>query len=824
MGVGLRRSQPYAGRQAGSPARGSALSLRSTCANVEEVPKLRSIRNRSIKHPNTLPVLLAFAAAVLLPAAAHSDGMIFPRPEVPTQIFSVKYHHVDIAIDGQGAVTSVDQVFHNDSPRDQEGTYIFPLVEGATFNRFSMYVGDKEIEGKILDKKEARQVYESIVRQRKDPALLEYIGRNTFRASVYPIPANGDKRVRLEYSEVLPKEGGLVRCVYPLSTERFSAKPLDNVRITVRLSAKVAISNIYSPTHEIDVKQKSPTEAVVEWKGSNIKPDRDLVLYYALSDSDLPMQVLAHHEPGEPGYFMLLASPKPDRAAKPLPKNVVFVLDRTGSMAGKKLDQAKAALNHCLASLDPRDRFNVIMFNENTTWLGEGLLPGNEGNIDEATKMVRQTDARGGTNIDRALRVAIEQYDGGGGRSYVVFLTDGMPTVGETGVDKILENVRKENSGRTRIFVFGVGYDVNAQFLDRLAQDSKADADYVRPEEDIEVKVTAFFDKVSDPLLTDVKLAVTGAGRGITEGRDKPKALGLPPTISDMYPSDPLPDMFKGGQLIVIGKYDGAGDVSFTLSGTAHGARRSYKETVTLAKAEQENDFIPRLWAARKIGYLLDEIRLHRSSELVEEVVRLSREFGIPTEFTSFLADEREMEGGAVPLTAAVPRAEEALKSALAADTGSWSVTQSSNARSLRNQSTVPGAAQRQVYVGNSLGGPTGAGGFGGYAGSGFGTTNTYLDQKGNAVVVNTIQNVGTRTFYRQGNQWVDARYQSQRLYKVRQFSDAHFQLLAADPELRKYSTLGEVTVVINGNAVQIAGEGQEKLTPAELKAITGRA
>ena len=755
--------------------------------------------------------LLAFvvaAAAILAPRTARPDGMMFPPPHVDIpQIFSVKYHHVEVEISGQGAVTSVDQVFHNDSGRDQEGMYIFPLVEGAAINRFSMYVGDREVEAKILGKDEARQLYESIVRRRKDPALLEYIGRNTVRASVYPIPANGDKRIKIEYSEVLRKEGGVVKYVYPLSTERFSARPLDDVRITVRLSAKSPISNIYSPSHEIDVRQSEPTEAVVEWEASNVKPDRDLILYYTLSDEDFPIQVLTHREPGEPGYFMLLASPRPDVASKPLPKEVIFALDRTGSMTGKKIEQAKAALIYCLNSLRPSDRFNLVMFNEDTTWLKDEPVPATKANIRDAVEMVKEVDARGGTNIDKAMRVALSYLDNGHmdgiATSYVVFLTDGIPTVGETNVEKILRNVREENKGMARVFVFGVGYDVNAQFLDRLAQDSKADADYVRPEEDIEVKVTAFFDKVSDPLLADVKLAVSGA------------------QVEDMYPSDPLPDMFKGGQLIVIGRYGGVGEVTFTLSGISRGEKQTFKRAFTLPKAESDNEFVPRLWAARKIGYLLDEIRLHRSQELVDEVVKLSREFGIPTEFTSFFADEREE-----PMAVAdsVRRAGEAMSKASKTEAGTWSVTQSANARALRNQAVVPGAAQREGYVGNVGGSPGGYGGFNSYGGQGFGTTNTYMDSAGRVVRVNTIQNVGTRTFYRRANQWVDERYRTQQLYKVRQFSRAHFQLLEANPELGKYSAIGEVTVVVNGNAVQIGAEGQEELTPKELKAILGGA
>jgi Ca-activated chloride channel homolog len=443
---------------------------------------------------------------------------------------------------------------------------------------------------------------------------------------------------------------------------------------------------------------------------------------------------------------------------------------------------------------------------------------------------VDQIDARGGTNINKALKVALSQYSDAAdnistiGGNYIVFLTDGQPTVGETDTNVILKDVAEENKRRSaRIFVFGVGDDVNAQFLDRLAQDNKADADYVRPSEDIEVKVTAFFDKVSSPVLTDVKLTATSTGKFNIIRYNSKVAYGsqddTSSSVHDMCPSAPLPDIFKGGQLIVIGQFDNAGDVTFSLSGHQQGKTKVYTYKVNLPRAEDDNDFIPRLWASRKIGYLLDEIRLHRSQELIDEVIRLSKEFGIPTEFTSFLADERE---AGISKEEARDRVGQKLDSASRTETGSWAVAQSANARQLRNQSTVPGASQRDMYVGNVGGAPSAAGGFNSYKGNGFGTTNTFRDANDVVVNVNTIQNVGTRTFYQRSNQWVDARYQAQKMYKIKQYSDAHFQLLEASPGLRQYSTLGEITVVLNGNAIQIGSDGEDKLTASEVKTILG--
>lgn len=731
---------------------------------------------------------IAVLAMCLGGSAAWADGFMIPirRPEI--NAFSVKYHHVDVFIDGQAATTKVDQVFHNETSREEEGTYIFPLPKGAAIHKFSMFVGEIEQQGKIMDKDEARQLYESIVRRRKDPALLEYMDRNTFRARVYPIPANGDKRIRLEYTELVGKAGNLCRYVYPLSTERFSAKPLEDVRITVRLKSQTAISNIYSPSHVIKVEQSSPNSATVTWTAKNVKPDTDLVLYYSQADKDVALDVLTFRQRGEKGYFMLLASPRLLGKTKAIPKNVVFVLDRTGSMAGEKIVQAKAALKYCLNSLKPEDQFNLITFNESPDPLFAELEKPTKERLNKALSAVDRLDASGGTNINEALTKALAQFRQYGKiGNYVVFLTDGLPTVGEQNIETILKNAKEANTGEARVFSFGVGYDVNTHLLDLLAEQSRGLPEYVLPSEDIEAKVSSFFASVSQPMLTDITIQATGAH------------------LSQMLPTR-LPDLFAGGQLIVLGRYDGQGKAKFTLKGkTADGSAEWYT-TVDLPSRDTERDFIPQIWAARKIGFLLDQVRLHRSDELIKEIVLLSKKWGIPTEFTSFFVDEP------VIVEEAVRRAQEHLDRASTVQSGTWGVTQSLNTNAMKAQAQVAASPSAAPM------GPQGA------SGGRLGNVRAYFDSEGKAVAVDRIQNIGTRTFYQRGNQWVDGQTEGQTLktIQIKQFSNAHFKLLAAYPGLNQYQRLGNMRILVNGQALEIAPEGKEDLTDAELKAIVG--
>jgi len=745
-------------------------------------------------------ILASLLALGMVPPYAYGDGILIPHRQPDRPVFSVKYHHVDVFIDEQAATTKVDQIFHNETAIEEEATYVFPLPKGATITKFTMFIGEKEVQGRILDRDEARKLYESIVRRRKDPALLEYMDRNTFRARVYPIPAHGDKRIRLEYREVVAKNGNLCRYVYPLSTERFSSKPLADCRVTIHLKSSTHISNIYSPSHVVKVERTSRNEAVATWSARDVKPDTDLVLYYSLAPKDLALDVMTFKDDKGKGYFMLLASPPVKDNGQIMPKSVVFVLDRTGSMAGEKITQAKNALKHCLNSLKAHDRFNLIMFSEIPDPLWDGLRPASKANIKEALAAVVRAEASGGTNLHDAIGAGLNQLASERSTNtlrFMVLLTDGLPTVGETSTERILQDAKEGNKAKARIFAFGVGYDVNAHLLDLLVEQNNGVSEYVLPNEDIEVKVSSFFASINEPLLTETEITAKGV------------------RISQTYPS-PLPDIFKGSQLIVLGRYEGSGKATFVLSGKNRGETKTWTTGVDMTGNEPDKDFIPLIWAARRIGYLLDQVRLHRSDELIEEIVRLSKEWGIPTEFTSFLVDEDVP----IPLAEAVDRVFISVKQARSSESGTWGVYQSVNQAMLKTQAQVPANAGAAP----SASPDPYAYGAGGQAGSRIGNVRGYFDAEGKPVMIGRVQNIGTRTFYLRGNQWVDQQTEGQQLkaLQIKQFSNAHFKLLNAYPELAKYQKLGNVRLLVNSQVIEIGPEGKEDLTDAEIKAILG--
>jgi len=692
---------------------------------------------------------ILFVAAALAVCAAsapalRADGFIIPdrRPDgqlVPP--LSVKYHHVKVDIVDQVARTSIDQVFVNHFGRDIEGTYIFPVPEGAAVTDFAMFIGSERVRGEILDSRQARGIYEDIVRRLRDPGLLEYAGRGLFRARVYPIPANGEKRVQITYTEVLKADNGLVRYLYPLNTERFSRDPLKDVSIAVAVASQVPIVNVYSPSHRISVRKEGEGTARASYEDRDVRPDKDFVLYYSLSKDTVGLSFLNWEESPGSGYFMLLAAP---RFAAPgervVAKDVVLVLDSSGSMQGEKIRQAKAAARFILGHLDRRDAFTLIDFDDGVTAFTEGLVPATAENVERALKFVEAVEDAGGTNTNDALVAALARMRGGERPGYVLFLTDGLPTSGTTDTRDILRNLKEANGRRSRVFVFGVGYDVNTELLDRIAADHRGTSVYVGPNEDLEVSLSAFYEKIASPVLSDLAVEISG----IETSRVYPRAL---------------PDLFKGSQIVLVGAYTGAGPVSVVLTGrTGAEVRRFSLDRRALGSGEQAA-FLPRLWATRRIGYLLEEYRLQgRSAELEAEIRRLGLKYGIVTPFTSFLVTERERQS----IDAAAPAAQEAVLGGVVGGVGAVKAAKATQAFKLEDRAAE--AVSERIL---------------------------YKDDK---------------TFYLKDGVWTDSEYKAGTpLREIAFGSDEFFRLVAAKPGLAKYlSVANKLLVVFEGAAYKI--------------------
>ena len=708
-------------------------------------------------------ILLVLLLGPAVPVMA--DGIVIPHPppEVPpieVPYLTIKYHRVTVTIEDQVATTHVDQVFVNEGNYEVEGTYIFPLPEEAAISEFAMWVDGVKLEGQVLERDEARQIYEEIVRRRRDPALLEYVGRDAFQASIYPIPPGGERRVELEYSQVLEMDNGLVEYVYPLNTEKFSPRALEEVVVNVTVRSSEPLKAVYSPSHEVDIVRRGDHNATVGYEEYGVKPDRDFVLYYTVSPEEIGVNLLSYKPDsrGE-GFFLLLAAPDVDVDMEEIiAKDVLLVLDVSGSMRGEKIDQAKEALSFVLDNLNDEDRFNIIAFSTSTRSYARNLVAADEAG--EARDFVARLEANGSTDINRALLEALSLTDDDR-PAIVIFLTDGLPTVGEMEIERIIDNVSQAAPQNARIFPFGVGYDVNTALLDTIAVNHRGASGYVRPEDAIDEKVSAFYAKVSTPLLADIEIDFGSID------------------VEDVYPY-PLPDLFAGTQLVVVGRYTDGGDTEITLQGEVNGRSQAFRYDDVYFERSGGAEFISRLWATRKIGYLLQQIRLNgEQEELVDEIVDLSIRYGIITPYTSFLVEETEMalreEGRAQIVETVVEAVEVEMVGEAAVD------------RSV--QEKVLSEAEAPAMA------PTMVSGMAGGA----------VDEWGNAI--NPIKYAGDKTFILHDGVWTDTAFDPDKMETVPVSfgSDDYFALIAARSGWGRYFAVGDhVVVVLEGTAYEV--------------------
>ncbi len=806
--------------------------------------------------------LLALALIGLAGSSlVRADGMLIPTDRTLPPL-RLTFQRVEVAIVGQVATTRVEQSYHNTTDRDLEAEYIFPLPAGASVRDFSMWVDGKRCKGEAVDATRARQTYEDIVRRLQDPGLLEFIGGDLWKMRIYPVPRRGEQKIEITFTSILPVEGGMISYQYLLRTGQTIRKTEKDFTMVVKIKSPDPLGPIYSPSHDVELVRKGDHEAIVSFERNGCKLDKDFQLYVVPKAERVGFSLLTQREsPGDRGFFLLLLNPGDSDKIQPVPRDLVIVVDTSSSMEGEKVRQAKAALNHTLDSLGPDDRFALIAFATTPISFREKLSAASTENRRDASAWVEDLEAAGGTDISAALEAALVfRADEQSGRTFqVVFLTDGLPTVGLKETPEILEVLSRRHSRDIRIYTFGVGDDVDAHLLDLLAEKTRGCSTYVRPNEDLEAKVAAFSAKIGRPVRTDLALSISGG-----------------PRLVEMYPPR-ITDLFQGEQLQVVGRYEGHGPATLTLKGSAGDEVFSESFRTDFPQEAAGHDFVAPIWARRKLGYLLDQVRLNgESAEVKKELIHLARDYGIATPYTSLLVvPEKVLSARSGRLRSATPR-RRATSSSMPVFGGGFGGVGGGMAGMGGMRSNGMGMIGGMGGMGGGMGGMGGGmggmgGGMGGMGtgiiGQGRGTgralasaperamgrangSGTALDRSSaasapvagvpssgkeaidlaqrlaelktsvRAEASNSQRTVAGRRFRKVGEAWVDQAFKtSTPTLRLRVLGQAYFRLLARHPGLGPVFALGgRVTWVSpSGTALVVDKQGQDDVTDAIL-------
>ena len=578
-----------------------------------------------------------------------------PRPILPPvgTLWTINYHRAEIKVRDQIASVSVNQQFENVGSGMIEVEYLFPVPSGAAIDSMTLVVNGKEFKAELLKADKARAIYENIVRQKKDPALLQYVGYNLYKTSAFPLEVGKPANIQITYKAICKKDSGSVEVFYPMSGDQFSSKEIKEVKIVTDIKAKNPLSGIYSPTNDVKVEMKKPNHAVVTYEAKKEKNATDFILYYNETGENVAASIITHQpETNKDGYFLLMLSPNVHSKAlakqKAVAKDVVLVIDTSGSMSGVKFTQATDALKYALSKLNSNDRFNIVAYSDSINKFYKGMKKATKENIAQAIDDLDRISAGGGTNIDDALKTAMGCFDAkitidkeevkNTRPKYVIFMTDGQPTVGELSIKGIVDNCKAANKLNVRLFSFGVGFNANVRLLDKLVNTNRGKGDYVKPNQNIEKVIASLCNKIQNPVMTNLKLDIDGL------------------KLSQVYPKD-LPDLFKGDQIVLAGRYNprelakyptaknGGRLVKMKLTGDYLGKKKEFVYTLCIKpNADRPGyDFVDSLWAARRVGYLMEQIQVNQTNnkEIIDELIKLSVQYGIVTPYTSFLADER---------------------------------------------------------------------------------------------------------------------------------------------------------------------------------------
>lgn len=724
-----------------------------------------------------LGVALLLAASLTAPVALRGQGWIAPpfcptgRCPIVTPAVERTSSRIRATLNDKVIEYEVRETFVNRGALLGEADYYFPLPTGASFQDLQLSIGGKLVFGETMDADKARHIYEETVRRNRDPALVEWMGHGLLHMRIFPIAPGEVKTVVVRFQAVAQREGDALRVDYVRGTaatapRKRNEEPLDDFVLTY--PTKDGFGTAYSPTHQV-VARESNGQRTVELIGSSRAVT---VLVPVRHGTGAAISMLPFATGGEDGFALITLSP-PEVRARAVSRDVTFVLDISGSMQGAKMTQAREAGKALLATLSPKDRFRIIDFSSDVRTFRDSFVVAGRREVEEATRYLESLQANGGTNIMGALRAALDGPATTDRLPLVLFVTDGMATVGETSPEAIAAEAGRLRKN-VRVFTFGLGADVNLSLLEQLAIEGRGTAQFVRPEESVERAVSLVASRLAAPRVTDVRVTASGV------------------RLSRLLPGDAT-DIFAGQDLVLLARYAGRGRSTLRFTGRTDDGPVSWTADVDFPERARENPFVARLWATQRVGFLTAANRTSgASAEVRDEIKTLGEKYGIPTPYTSYLVQEPTFASPNMGTAKGAPQQSGGFGVAggVAAAPSATRGFESARAASAQRSALSLSAADAASDVGASV----------------------------------TVKRVGARTLVRKDSVWTDSRWSgtsTSRTIQLRAYSAAYFDLLARIADLPALAAAGD-RVRVAGRAVQIefGPSGRDTLTAAELATI----
>jgi len=603
-------------------------------------------------------IVFLLAVSVCLAAGAFAqtatEGTLYAAGKNGKELGScpLKSTAVKTEISGFIARVNVRQEFANDFNQPIEAVYTFPLSQNGAVDNMTMTIGSRVVRSKIKRREEARQIYETAKAEGKTTSLLDQERPNIFTQSVANIMPGETVVIEISYVDSLKYEDGAYEFVFPMTvgpryipggvqdaakiTPPYAAtRNGSDISIEVNINAGVPVEEIRSISHAIEQVNFAPSTARVTLRGEKTIPNKDFILRYDVSGRRIEDAVLFHRDE-RGGFFTMILQP-PDKIASEdrTPKEIVFVLDTSGSMHGFPIDKAKEAMKLSLDGLYPDDTFNLITFAGDTSVLFEQPVPATQANLERAQAFLDSRRGGGGTEMMKAIQAALAPSDEQDHLRIVCFMTDGF--VGND--NEIIAEIQKHP--KARVFSFGIGSSVNRFLLDKMAAEGNGEVEYVALTDDGSKAAKKFYERVRTPLLTDLSIDWNG----------------MP--VADVYPGK-MSDLFSAKPVILNGRYTKSGSGTVKLKGKVAGQEYSREIAVNFPESEASNDVLSTLWARTKIDELsagkLQPGNAANAAAFDKQITDLGLEFRLLTEFTSFVAvEERVVNQNGNPVKIEVP-------------------------------------------------------------------------------------------------------------------------------------------------------------------------